>query len=724
MALYSPLVRKWVLAQLVPAALAWTALSRFFPFAPVQATTVRVGVPIAVVAIELAACLALWQLSSPLRAALAVERPEAQLHSAAMRAAHRLPGRMAAVMLALCAAAIAVITLILFSQGVAADVAVAGDAAAGAAAILAAMLTYALVASATGRALARLGPGNEFRQRGTVRGKVLALGFGLLTIVVLLFGSLGYVRYRRDSDADYSELLVVGLLVYLAAALLVWISARVIALPIAELGRAADQVASGDLLASPASVSRDEMGRLAADFRRMAQGLTTLVGAVQEGTQGVAQAARELYDIGEQVKRGVLEQHAGAVSVDAAVEAMQSSIALVEKGVDGLSHHVATTSTAVGQMAAALDAAHRQGAELEQAMDLAMKDVDGLADAGGKAQAALRALDETASKTSDTLSRVNTTLSGLELAAVASQLNAAQAEELAQLAAGVVEETVGGIESVRSAVADAQRRVTALGRRAGDIDQIVDFIADVAGRTNLLSLNASIIAAQAGEHGKAFAVVADQIRELAAQIASSTKSIGDIIRAVRDDVEGTAALIGRGDALAAEGVRLAQNSARSLVQIGGATAQGHESAVRIQAAVQGHVQSSREVSDLVASVAESSRTASAAVQRIGGSVAALETVGRSVGGMADRVSRALEEQSVLGKQQLHSLERINVMIEEITRAVSEHGAATRRVRESLRNLGEGSVKHETSVQELSGLADRLQTRVRDLADRVGRFKVG
>ncbi len=824
MAFFPRLLLQLVLALLVPAALAWAALSRFFPLTPEQATTVRVAIPVAVVAIELLAFAALWRLSAPLRVALDVKIAESEPRATATLSAHRLPGRMAAIMLALCAIAVGVITFLMRSQGLSGDVALAGDAATGAAGILAAMLTYSLVASATGRALVRIGPASAFHEQGTVRGKILLVGFGLLSAAVMLFASLGYVRYRVDADADYidgveqsqqrallqahgqvdariaelawlfsgapsalvgangrvaarfgsedapflagdlrrlgverlaggwivrraagqgamlvswlpegplearradywSGLLPVSLLAYLAAALVVWFSARAISLPIAELRRAAEGAAAGDLGASPASTSRDELGRLAADFRRMTQGLTALVSAVQEATHGVAQAARELSDIGEQVKRGALDQRAGVVSVDGAVEAMQSSIALVGKGIDGLSEYVASTSGAVGQMATALDAVQRQGAELEQAMDFAEKDVEGLADAGSKAQLALRALDQIAGKTSETLANVNTTLSGLELAAIASQLNAAQAEELAQVAAGVVEETVAGIESLRAAVGDAQRRVTALGRRAADIDQIVDFIADVAGRTNLLSLNASIIATQAGEHGKAFAVVADQTRDLAAQIASSTKSIGDIIRAVRDDVQGTAALISRGDSLAAEGVRLAQNSARSLTQIRGVTAQGSENAARIQSAVQGHVQSSREVSDLVVSVTEGSRAVSDAVQRIGSSVAALETVGRSVGSMADRVSRALEEQSALGRRQQHNLEAINAMSEEITRAVSEHGAATQRVRESLRNLGDAAARHEMSVKEVAGVGERLQARARDLAERVGRFKV-
>ena len=154
---------------------------------------------------------------------------------------------------------------------------------------------------------------------------------------------------------------------------------------------------------------------------------------------------------------------------------------------------------------------------------------------------------------------------------------------MAERSGGVVEETVQGIETLRAAVADAHKRIAALGRRSDDIDQVVDFISEVAGRTNLLSLNASIIASQAGEHGKAFAVVADQIRELASQIARSTKSIGDIIHAVREDVQATAALINRGDALAVEGVQLARNSLEALGQIQRTTALGTQAAGEIKA---------------------------------------------------------------------------------------------------------------------------------------------
>ena len=816
MNVWSRLARNLALAHLVPALLAWTVVGEFFPLEPGSLRVLQLGIPLgAAAACGLALLAARW-LAGPFLAAPAGSRAT----PLASQAAQRLPARLAAGSLLAWGLLSLAGGAALYARQVPGDVAVAAGAMGAATTILAAMMAYSAGGSASARALAALGPAAEVRGRGTVRGKILAFGYGLLTFAVLLVASTGYVRFRSDAEEQYlrdvehaqegavamarglpgaTEAQVVfrltgastalfaadgrpvaaagpagqallpgpagraragdgwvlrraagpaatlvsflpeaplkarraahwrssaalGIAVYLAAGLLVWVAARSMTAPLRSLSEAAGRVAAGDLAASPPSVSHDEMGLLAAQFRRMAQGLAGLVTAVQQANRGVDRAARDVAEIGERVRRGALGQRSGVAQVDGAVGAMESSIELISRGVGGLAEYVASTGAAVGETSAALDEVRRQGDEMNRSMEAALQEVDGLSEVGRRAAGELRSLNELAGRTGDALGKVEASLSGLELAAVAGQLNTAQAAELAEQAGSVVEETARGIERLRTAVADAQQRVTGLGRRAGDIDQIVDFIADVAGRTNLLSLNASIIAAQAGEHGKAFAVVADQIGELAAQIASSTKSIAEIIRAVRSDVEGTMSLIARGGELAAAEVDQARHSLEALGQIKVATHQAHQDAGRIQTAVAGHREASREVSRLAGSIAEGSRSVSEAVDRVGSSVAALSQVARGVDGLADRVSRALAEQSELSRSQLKSLERLNAMIEEVTRAVASHGEATRRVHDSLRDLGAAAAEHEAAVSELAGVASSLQDRSRQLSERVERFK--
>ncbi len=508
-----------------------------------------------------------------------------------------------------------------------------------------------------------------------------------------------------------------------AATLLVLLVARSFTVPLRYLGNAADRVASGDLTAEPPSLSRDELGRLAADFRRMTAGLAALVQDVKEAGRGVLEGAGALEEIGARVQAGASEERAQAVGVESAVESMQGAVALAGRGVEGLGEYVASTSAAVAEMTSALEEVRRQASELTRLAESAGDDLARLSQAGRAAQEQLGALEDLAGHSGGSLAAVSASLESLENSAVASQLAAAQAAEMADHAGGVVREAADGIEGVRAAVADAKRRVAALGRRSDDIDQILTFIGEVAGRTSLLSLNASIIASQAGEHGKGFAVVAEQIRELASQISRSTQSIGEIIRAVRDDVEGTARLIDRGDELAAGGVSLARKSLGALDEIRSATAKGHETAAAIQDALQTHAESTREVAQLVSSVAQSSRGLAEAVQMVGRSVGAVGSVAGGVNELADRVRRALEEQSGLGRRQLEALERINAMIGEIAGAMERHRVASLQVAEALRRLAATAQQHEAAVGALGGVASQLGDHSRALAKRVDRFKL-
>jgi methyl-accepting chemotaxis protein len=519
------------------------------------------------------------------------------------------------------------------------------------------------------------------------------------------------------------SLLVTALVAFAGATILAWFAATAIMLPFRDLGSAADRIAEGDLTASPPTVSSDEVGRLAAQFRRMAQGLAGLVREVQTASENVSTGAIEATAIGERVRKGALDQHAGVKSVQSAVEAMEGSVAQVGRGLGGLSDYVSGTSRAVGEMAQAFDEVQRKAAELERAMAAALNDVEGLGTAGRDAEAKLTALENLAARSGGTLTEVKASVAGLERAAGESEATAAAVAEAADRAGVVMEGTVHGIENLRGAVADAHQRIAALGRRSDDINHVVDFISEVAGRTNLLSLNASIIASQAGEHGKAFAVVADQIRELAAQIARSTKSIGELIHGVRDDVDGTAALIDRGDALAVEGVQLARNSVEALAEIRRSTDRGRDTAAGIRTAVQAHAQSTREVANLVEAVADGSRAVASAVQLVGRSVGGVHSVSRGVTGMADRVARTLEEQAGLGRRQLENLTRLETMIQDITRAVESHNKATQAVKKSLDALSHTAGEHESAVHGLSGVADQIGSRARALSDRVNRFKV-
>jgi methyl-accepting chemotaxis protein len=144
---------------------------------------------------------------------------------------------------------------------------------------------------------------------------------------------------------------------------------------------------------------------------------------------------------------------------------------------------------------------------------------------------------------------------------------AQETAETARSGEEVMTQTVTGMQQISEAVVQAANIITTLGRSSDQIGEIVRVIEDIADQTNLLALNAAIEAARAGEQGRGFAVVADEVRKLAERTTKATKEIGDMIRQIQQDTKSAVASMDQGTNQVGQGVELANNTGEALSKI-------------------------------------------------------------------------------------------------------------------------------------------------------------
>ncbi len=214
--------------------------------------------------------------------------------------------------------------------------------------------------------------------------------------------------------------------------------------------------------------------------------------------------------------------------------------------------------------------------------------------------------------------------------------NADESGKIAHEGGEVVGRTIEGMHGIRAAVSDSADSVTELGKKGEQIGQIVAVINDIADQTNLLALNAAIEAARAGEHGRGFAVVADEVRKLAERTQRATEEIGDSIQIIQVETKQAVERMNIGSEQVRTGADLATQAGESLQRIVTSASDVAAMIQTIAAAAEQQAATSEEVSKNIESISAVTRQSS-------------EGVGQAATAAAQLSSKAEQLQALVGR---------------------------------------------------------------------------
>jgi methyl-accepting chemotaxis protein len=307
---------------------------------------------------------------------------------------------------------------------------------------------------------------------------------------------------------------------------LAWVMLRSSLLrPLFSIQNYAGSVAQGDLEAKPQGEFGAELGHLKEAIASMVENLKAKMGEAQAKSREAEAQTRRAEEALDQAK-----------AQENKVTALLDKLTRIARQASDIASQVSSASE---ELSAQVEEVTR-GAEVQS---------------------------QRTAETATAMEEMNATVTEVARNSGAAAESATAARDQAQKGAGVVEGSVAAIKKVYEQSQLLKGEMTALGKQADDINRVLDVISDIADQTNLLALNAAIEAARAGEAGRGFAVVADEVRKLAEKTMNATKEVATTIAAIQQGARANILAVEASAVAIDQATGLANDSGNALRQI-------------------------------------------------------------------------------------------------------------------------------------------------------------
>ena len=326
---------------------------------------------------------------------------------------------------------------------------------------------------------------------------------------------------------------------------------------------------------------------------------------------------------------------------------------------------------------------------IQEAVEATLSSVGQISVSIEEVSGSLKALNDFIEKSVSSMTEIRFTVNAVEENSEQSHSMSETVKGRAEEGVQAVSQVLEGMEGIETSVSQAEEIIGQLSGKSAEIGNITQVITDITQKTNLLALNAAIIASQAGEHGRSFAVVADEIRSLAQESASSTDEINRIIEEIQSFIATTVDHIGSTRRLVDDGVGQGKVMADALQQIFDSSVSAMEmsddirkSNQEVSGAIESVTKSIEELSEMSAQVSNASREEAEGAKSI---VSAVE----NVKSMTEDMVRATEKQVTSTRQIESAVDKVADMAKRIFDEMEDRRTGSREVIQDLQRVRQG-----------------------------------
>ncbi len=296
---------------------------------------------------------------------------------------------------------------------------------------------------------------------------------------------------------------------------------------------------SGESRALPEITPVSERDELGMALHRTMSDMREVMARFKETVENILTISQDMVSRGNTEIQSIEKLLSSAESTSSSMAEMQASVEEVGMNIEALAASIEATSTSINQMGLLISQVTRNSEKLSEFVSTT---------------------SEIITQTVNAMEKVSENAENSKILSSDTMRDASKGQE-------AMKKMSESVQMISETVESATIVIRKLEARSDEIGSVLDVIDEIADQTQLLALNASIIAAQAGEHGKGFAVVADEIKDLANRVSESTKEISRIVKTVQQDSANAAEAMDKGNSQVEEGQKLARLAGDALEKI-------------------------------------------------------------------------------------------------------------------------------------------------------------
>lgn len=531
---------------------------------------------------------------------------------------------------------------------------------------------------------------------------------------------------RSIADNTSRLILILFAVVLVLSLVIINITAgRLLVSPIRAVQGVAARLADGEVNAADniQIKAQGEVGDLVRAIVEMASKLRLTIGRVKDSSDTLAEVAGRLVSTADNVDSAARGQVDEVNKTSLAIEKINASVAHVAQQVESITATADDITTSMLEQTASTEEIAQGTESLSVAAEEVNSSIVEIAANIRQVSESITGLKDESDLTASSVAEMEASIKQVEQGAMQTAKIAEDVLTDAENGKRAVEETIAGMARIKESSFTASNAIRSFSDKAQNIGEILSVIDNLTDETNLLALNAAIIAAQAGEHGRGFAVVADQIKELADQTSISTKEIVGIIEGVRDESQNAVNAIIEAEKSIAEGESLSLQSGEALNKIVGGVQQAASEMEKISIATREQVQGGEMIRVSMDKVADMVNQILTAIREQETGSKMIISVAERMHEMTNQIKISTREQSDASRNMAAGMEEVNSMMQKVNQACEEQSSESLQIVaavEGIKKSADASLESTGVVKEASS---KLNQQTGILLEAIGKFKM-